>query len=249
MKKIILAEDNLSLQEALSRGLSATGQVEVIFAADNGRDIIEHCMHSLPDAAILDVHLNGDLDGIETAVQIRKEFPRFPVVFYSIQDDDSYFRSFRRAGILSHYAYVRKSNYLMPDMIIPLVKDAVSGKSFIDPEIEARVQEVRVKDENDPMSLLEPNERQVARLLATGMTNEQIAQEVGFRDKRTISRVNGQIYAAWQLKQTKTDEKIARTRAAMIVMTGEMLIWDDQGQPLHLDERGNWVPYLIKGHN
>ena len=31
-------------------------------------------------------------------------------------------------------------------------------------------------DENDPLALQEPNERQVARLLAQGMTNEQIAQ-------------------------------------------------------------------------
>jgi hypothetical protein len=41
------------------------------------------------------------------AVAIRREFPRLPVVFYSIQDDDAYYRDFRQSGILSHYAYVR----------------------------------------------------------------------------------------------------------------------------------------------
>ena len=40
------------------------------------------------------------------------------MVFYSIQDDDAYYRAFRRSGILSHYAYVRKSNYLLPQMIV-----------------------------------------------------------------------------------------------------------------------------------
>ena len=36
------------------------------------------------------------------------------------------------------------------------------------------------------------------------------------RDKRTISRTNGQIYAAWGLDSSDTDEKVARTRAAII---------------------------------
>ena len=78
------------------------------------------------------------MNGIEAAVAIRREFPRLPVVFYSIQDDDAYYRAFRRSGILSHYAYVRKSNYLLPQMIVPLLRDAVAGRSFIDPEIESR---------------------------------------------------------------------------------------------------------------
>lgn len=50
------------------------------------------------------------------------------MVFYSIQDDDTYYRDFRQSGILSHYAYVRKSNYLLPQMIVPLLRDAVAGK-------------------------------------------------------------------------------------------------------------------------
>jgi DNA-binding NarL/FixJ family response regulator len=176
-------------------------------------------------------------------VAIRREFPRLPVVFYSIQDDDEYYRDFRRSGILSHYAYVRKSNYLLPNMITPLLKDAASGRSFIDPEIEARVQEVRHKDEQSPMALLEPNEQVVARLLAQGLTNEQIAARLGFKDKRTISRTNGQIYAAWGLDVSATDEKVARTRASIIVQSGRLLQWDASGIPLVQGERGAWVPW------
>ena len=65
-------------------------------------------------------------------------------------------------------------------MIVPLLKDAVAGRSFIDPEIEARVQEVRHKDAHDPMALLEPNEEVVAQMLAQGMTNEEIAGRLGW---------------------------------------------------------------------
>ncbi|MEJ2348273.1 MAG: hypothetical protein P8Y03_00670 [Anaerolineales bacterium] len=150
---------------------------------------------------------------------------------------------FRRSGILSHYAYVRKSNYLLPQMILPLLKDAIAGRSFIDAEIEARVQEVRHLDEQDPMALLEPNEQAVAGMLAAGLTNEQIAARMGFRDKRTISRTNGQIYTAWGLNETATDEKVARTRAAIIVLTGRLILWDEGGRAQVMNEAGEWVPW------
>jgi DNA-binding NarL/FixJ family response regulator len=191
----------------------------------------------------MDVQLAGELNGIQAAVALRREFPRFPVVFYSIQDEETYYRDFRRSGILSHYAYVRKSNYLLPEMIVPLLKDACSGRGFIDPEIEARVHEVRHKDEQSPMALLEPNEQVVARLLAAGLTNEQIASRLGFRDKRTISRTNGQIYVTWGLADSATDEKVARTRAAIIVHTGRLIAWDENGAARVLGENGDWLPF------
>ncbi|MCB2178745.1 response regulator transcription factor [bacterium] len=242
--RLLLVEDNPNLRPALVSGLEDTGRIDVLAAFPSGEEALEFCLQSdAPDAILMDVQLAGERNGIQTAVEIRREFPRMPVVFYSIQDDDNYYRDFRRSGILSHYAYVRKSNYLLPKMILPLIEDAVSGRSMIDPEIEARVQEVRAKDEQSPMSMLEPNEQAVARMLAQGMTNEQIARVLGFKDKRTISRTNGQIYAAWGLNATTTDEKIARTRAAIIAQTGRMLQWDEKGNPFVLDERGEWQPW------
>jgi DNA-binding NarL/FixJ family response regulator len=249
MLKLLLVEDNPKLQSALCAGLEATGAVQVVHRCARGEDALAHCLGaaadpgSLPDVALFDVQLAGALNGVQAAAALRREFPRFPVVFYSIQDDDAYYRDFRRSGILSHYAYVRKSNYLLPPMIVPLLRDAVAGRSFIDPEIESRVQAVRHKDEQSPFALLEPNEQAVARLLAQGLTNEQIAARCGFRDKRTISRTNGQIYAAWGLAASATDEKVARTRAALIALTGRLLTWDDSGQPHAFNDRGDLIPW------
>lgn len=239
--KLLIVEDNEKLRPAMVSGLEATGQVKVVFNCAMGEEALEFCLVHVADAALMDVQLAGRMNGIETAVAIRRELPRFPVVFYSIQDDDAYYRAFRGAGILSHYAYVRKSNYLLPDMIVPLLRDAVNGRSFIDPDVESRVQEVRHKDAQDPMALLEPNEQEVARMIAQGMSNEQIAARLGFRDKRTISRINGQIYTAWGLNETTTDEKVARTRAAIIMQAGRLITWDEAGTPRILDERGVWV--------
>lgn len=230
---ILLVEDNPPLRPALKTGLQASSEALVIYDCASGEEALQYCLDLQPApgeiAILMDVQLAGEMNGIQAAVAIRREFPRMPVVFYSIQDDDAYYRDFRSSGILSHYAYVRKSNYLLPQMILPLLADAARGRSFIDPEIEERVQEVRQKDENDPLALLEPHERQVALLLAQGLTNEQIAARMGFQDKRTISRVNGQIYTIWGLSQSATDEKVARTRAAIIVQAGRMLTWDAEG--------------------
>jgi len=245
--RLLLVEDNHRLRPALASGLEATGAVRVIGTCGSGEEALDLCLADPPQAIVMDVQLETDLDGIAAAVAIRRELPRLPVVFYSIQDDDAYYRGFRRAGILTHYAYVRKSNYLLPEMIVPLLHDAVSGGGFVDPEIAERVQEVKEKDERDPLALLEPNEQIVARLVARGLSNEQIASRLGFRDKRTISRVNGQIYAAWGLDASTTDEKIARTRATLIMHAGRLLRWDDHGGVYALDLRGEWVAYDLAG--
>jgi DNA-binding NarL/FixJ family response regulator len=258
MLTLLIVEDNSKLRAALKTGLEATGAVCVSHDCGSGEEALASCLEAvqtcqvfrnltgltgLPDVILMDVQLAGAMNGIEAAVAIRREFPRMPVVFYSIQDDDAYYRDFRRSGILSHYAYVRKSNYLLPQMIVPLLQDAVAGRSFIDPEIESRVQEVRHKDEQSPLALLEPNEQAVARLLAQGLSNEQIAARLGFRDKRTISRTNGQIYATWGLNESTTDEKIARTRAALILRAGQLIAWDADGVARVMNERGEWVEW------
>lgn len=151
--------------------MQATAQVRVVAEAASAEELPGLAFSEPPEAVLMDVALAGALNGIQAAVALRREYPRLPVVFYSIQDDDDYYRDFLRSGILSHYAYVRKSNYLIPASIVPLLRDAIYGRSLIDPEIEACVQAVRHKDAHDPLTLLEPNEQAVVALLAYGLTN------------------------------------------------------------------------------
>ncbi len=240
MLTILHVEDNTNLRRALKSGLEATGAVQVIAEFSSGEDALAAQFAETPGAVLMDVALAGELNGIQTAVALRREYPRLPVIFYSIQDDEEYYRDFLRSGILSHYAYVRKSNYLLPESIVPLLRDAAAGRSFIDPEIEARVQAVRHKDANNPLALLEPNEQAVIRLLAMGLTNEQIASRLGYHDARAVARTNGQIYTAWGLNDSTTDEKVARTRAAMIYQRRELIVWDAGGLPQVCGTDGKW---------
>jgi DNA-binding NarL/FixJ family response regulator len=251
--RLLLVEDHKKVRQALREGLEATGEVQVVTEAATAREAIAALDSpgadaSGPEVALMDVELRDPelgaaaRSGVGAAVAIRRERPRFPVVFYSIQDDDSYFREFRAAGILSHYAFVRKSNYLLPSMLVPLLRDALAGRSFIDPEIEDRVDEVRERDATSPKALLEPNELRVVELLAQGLTNEQIAARLGLRDARAVSRTNGRIYDAWRLSDSTTDEKVARARATLIYVTDRPIIWDEGGRALVPDRRNGWVP-------
>lgn len=237
MINLLIVEDNENLRLALSKGFSNVKNVNVVYSCESGEKAFNFCLENMNISIILmDVQLAGVWNGIETAIELRKEFPRLPIVFYSIQDDENYFKDFCNSGILTHYAYVRKSNYLLPEMILPLLIDSISGLSFIDPDIEVKVKEVRNKEKNSPISLLEPNEQKVAKMIAYGMTNEQIAERMGFKDKRTISRINGQIYTMWNLNKNPTDDKVARTRASIIYNKNIMIEWDENGIAYYIDE-------------
>ncbi len=239
---ILIVEDHPTLREAMRIGLEATGAVKVIGEVGSGSAAIEFCAHTTPTAILMDVALDNSINGIQAAIAIRREHPRLPVVFYSIQDDDAFYRDFQRSGILSHYAYVRKSNYLLPVMVVPLLRDAIMGRAFTDPDIALRVEEVQHRDEQSALDLLEPAEREVAHLIAQGFTNDQIAQRLGFRDARAVSRINGQIYTAWGLNENSIDEKIARTRAALIYHIGQLIVWDSNGIGQICTPDGAWKP-------
>jgi hypothetical protein len=43
------------------------------------------------------------------------------------------------------------------------------------------------------------------------------------------------------LDETNTDEKVARTRAALIMQAGRLIAWDEDGVPRVENERGEWV--------
>jgi DNA-binding NarL/FixJ family response regulator len=250
--KLLLVDDHGPLRRALREGLEATRAVQVLGEASTGQEALSRALELDIDVILMDVQLQDAqagrkaISGVGAAVAIRRERPRTPVVFYSIQDDDEYYREFRASGILTHYAYVRKSNYLLPGMLVPLLRDAINGRSLVDPEIEDRVQEVRDLDEQSPRALLEPNELRVAELVAQGMTNEQIAARLNLHDKRAVSRTNGRIYAAWGLSESAVDDKVARARATLIYTLNRMIIWDEYGVALVQDRRGEWVPLYLE---
>jgi len=84
--------------------------------------------------------------------------------------------------------------------------------------------------------------RAIARRVPGIVGLKESAARLGFRDRRAVSRTNGQIYAAWGLANTAEDEKTARARATLIYNTGRMIVWDETGTSLVRDARGDWTP-------
>ena len=84
MIALLLVEDNPKLRPVLQTGLEATGKGQVIHACESGKRALRFCLQQPPEAILMDVQLAGPMNGIQAAVAIRREFPRLPVVFYSI---------------------------------------------------------------------------------------------------------------------------------------------------------------------
>ena len=82
--RLLLVEDNASLRGAMKSGLEATAKVVVIAETDAGEEAVSLAMADPPDVILMDVQLAGRLNGVQSAVAIRREIARLPVVFYSI---------------------------------------------------------------------------------------------------------------------------------------------------------------------
>ncbi|HEY5824673.1 MAG TPA: response regulator [Cyclobacteriaceae bacterium] len=101
--KIIIVEDNSVVAEDLSQILTGYGY-QVVAVVDNGYDALEKIKLFDPDMALLDIHLKGDITGIEVA-QVINEKHVFPFIFLSAYSDEVTFGS---AKLTRPHAYIVK---------------------------------------------------------------------------------------------------------------------------------------------
>lgn len=84
--KILVVEDDLLISESLKDILRILKH-EVIGLADNADDAIELCNSNLPELALLDIQISGDIDGVELAEIIRDQFD-IPFIFTTAYADN-----------------------------------------------------------------------------------------------------------------------------------------------------------------
>lgn len=101
---ILIVEDAKTFQIWLSDVLEAMNY-DVIGIAENAADAIDLVDECRPDLVLMDINLEGDIDGIECATIVKKEFG-VPVVFLTAMTDEAFFE---RAKISNPYGYVLKS--------------------------------------------------------------------------------------------------------------------------------------------
>lgn len=79
MKRIIVVEDDHILALVQTKFIERMG-FEVIASVTNGRDAIEAVKELKPDIVVMDVRIDGDMDGVETMQEIQK-FSDVPVIY------------------------------------------------------------------------------------------------------------------------------------------------------------------------
>ena len=85
--RVIIVDDEALFRELLSRTLSAEPGLEVVGVAEDGETAIRLAIDERPDVVLMDIELPGELDGIEAALQIKKERPETGVVLLSVHSE------------------------------------------------------------------------------------------------------------------------------------------------------------------
>ncbi|MBK0401372.1 response regulator [Adhaeribacter sp. BT258] len=100
--KILIAEDEIIIAEDIASCLEELGYN--ICAIDSGDHLIEIIRETQPDLLLLDIHLKGDIDGVELAAQIKQEFD-IPFIFLTAYADKA---TIDRAKTTEPYGFIVK---------------------------------------------------------------------------------------------------------------------------------------------
>lgn len=103
VKKVLIVEDDILLSMVAERLVQKMGH-NVVVKVDNGRDAIAEVEEKNPDVILMDIRLNGDLDGIDTVKEIKKK-SSVPVIYLS---GSSHSPSNARAEEVGYAAFLQK---------------------------------------------------------------------------------------------------------------------------------------------
>lgn len=174
MRRILLIDDHAIVRDGLRTILEASGRVTVVGEAGAAREGIRRLRELEVDVVILDVSL-PDMSGIEALKTIRAEWPRLPVVMFSMHADREYCVRALRAGA---QGYVLKQS--ASDDIMKAVEAASLRRTWVSPQIAEHLVGVLVSggDARAPHETLSDREFEVLRLIGAGETPTQIAKRL-----------------------------------------------------------------------
>ncbi|MDX3384846.1 response regulator transcription factor [Streptomyces niveiscabiei] len=164
--KILLAEDQSMVREALAALLGLEDDIEVVAQAARGDEVLAAARaHPGLDVALLDIEMPG-ATGIEAAAQLRGEFPELKLVILTTFGRPGYLRSAMEAGA---------DAFLVKDapaaQLARAIRTVLAGERVIDPTLAAAA----LADGANPLT---DREREVLRAAADGSTNAELAAEL-----------------------------------------------------------------------
>ena len=137
--RILLADDHKEIRDKVRRYLEA--EFDVIDAVENGRALLDAAAMSDPDVCLLDISM-PELDGIETANQLKENGSKAKVIFLTVHEDSDFLQAALKTGA-SGYVIKRR----MASDLNRAVKEALAGRIFISSSV---VSNARVDQDDIP---------------------------------------------------------------------------------------------------
>lgn len=190
--KILLADDHEMLREGIHAFLKGRNDLQVIAEASNGVEVLKYLSQPpRPDLVIMDINM-PELDGIDTTVEIKKDYPEIKVLILSMHSRTEFVKKLIEAGA---DGYILKNSGRKE--LLEAVRTIGEGQQYFSDEIvRAGFHETYVPKVTKHAELSQ-REKQVVKLIASGFSSDEIAQELSItrhtidsHRKRIIGKIN-----------------------------------------------------------
>jgi NarL family two-component system response regulator LiaR len=190
--KIIVADDHTVLREGTRKILEEEPDMEVIAEAYDGEEAVRLATELKPDIVLMDIAM-PKLDGIDATKQIKHACPDVNVLILSAHDDDQFVFKLLQAGAAG---YLLKTVHTQE--LVSGVRAVHQGESVLHPTIARKVLSRIAMTSGKPSNAImsgELTEREIGllRLMTRGLTNKEIAGELGL-SIRTVQGHVAQIF-------------------------------------------------------
>jgi len=204
--RVFLVDDHEVVRRGVRDVLQGSGEIVVVGEAGSVTEAREAIPTAAPDVAVLDVQL-PDGTGIELCRDLRSDRPELAcLMLTSFPDDDAMLD----AVVAGASGYVLKQ--VRGSDLVDAVRKVAAGHSLLDPDLRARAAD-RIRkgpEEDDRLKHLTPQEHRILELLADGLTNRQIAEEMFLAEKTVKNYVSNLLSKMGMSRRTEAAVFAAR---------------------------------------